>query len=41
MGILLNQIKKENDIKNIAPEDYRKLAWELRKRLVGDRKSVV
>lgn len=35
MGILLNQIKKENDIKNIAPEDYRKLAWELRKRLVG------
>lgn len=35
LGILLNQIKKENDIKNIAPEDYRKLAWELRKRLVG------
>ena len=35
MGILLNQIKKENDIKNIAPEDYRKLAWELRKRLGG------
>lgn len=31
---LLNQIKKENDIKNIAPEDYRKLAKEIRVRLV-------
>lgn len=31
---ILNQIKKENDIKNIAPEDYRKLAKEIRVRLV-------
>ncbi len=34
MGTLLNEIKKENDIKNIAPEDYRKLAKEIRVRLV-------
>lgn len=34
MGTLLNTIKKENDIKNIAPEDYRKLAKEIRVRLV-------
>ncbi len=34
MGTLLNQIEKENDIKKIAPEDYRKLAKEIRVRLV-------
>lgn len=34
MGKLLNQIVKENDIKNIAPEDYRKLAKEIRIKLV-------
>ncbi len=31
---LLNQITKENDIKNIAPEDYRQLAKEIRVKLV-------
>lgn len=31
---ILEQIQKENDIKNIAPEDYRKLAKEIRVRLV-------
>lgn len=31
---LLNQIVKENDIKNIAPEDYRELAREIRIKLV-------
>lgn len=34
MGKLLNQIVKENDIKNISPEDYRKLAKEIRIKLV-------
>ncbi|MCH5265711.1 MAG: 1-deoxy-D-xylulose-5-phosphate synthase [Lachnospiraceae bacterium] len=34
MGKLLNQIVKENDIKNIAPEDYRELAKEIRIKLV-------
>nr|MBP3599024.1 1-deoxy-D-xylulose-5-phosphate synthase [Eubacterium sp.] len=34
MNTLLGTIKKENDIKNIAPEDYRKLAKEIRVRLV-------
>lgn len=34
MGKLLNQILKENDIKNISPEDYRELAKEIRIRLV-------
>jgi len=34
LGTLLNQIEKENDIKKIAPEDYRKLAKEIRVRLV-------
>ncbi|MCH5251674.1 MAG: 1-deoxy-D-xylulose-5-phosphate synthase [Lachnospiraceae bacterium] len=34
MGRLLKQIVKENDIKNIAPEDYRELAKEIRIKLV-------
>lgn len=34
MGTLLSQIVKENDIKNIKPEDYRKLAKEIRVKLV-------
>lgn len=34
LDTLLGKIKKENDIKNIAPEDYRKLAKEIRVRLV-------
>ncbi len=34
MARLLNQIVKENDIKNIAPEDYRELAKEIRVKLV-------
>lgn len=34
VGILLKTIEKENDIKNIAPEDYRRLAKEIRVRLV-------
>ncbi len=34
MGRLLKQIIKENDIKNIAPEDYRELAKEIRIKLV-------
>jgi len=34
VGRLLDQIIKENDIKNISPEDYRELAKELRIRLV-------
>ena len=34
MGRLLDQIIKENDIKNISPEDYKELAKELRIRLV-------
>lgn len=34
MSKLLNQIVKENDIKNIDPEDYRDLAQEIRKKLV-------
>ncbi len=34
MNTLLSTIKKENDIKNIAPEDYRRLAKEIRVRLV-------
>ncbi len=34
VGTLLKTIEKENDIKNIAPEDYRRLAKEIRVRLV-------
>lgn len=34
MGTLLKTIEKENDIKKIAPEDYRRLAKEIRVRLV-------
>ena len=34
MGTLLDQIVKENDIKNIAREDYRELAKEIRIKLV-------
>lgn len=34
VGTLLKTIQKENDIKNIAPEDYRRLAKEIRVRLV-------
>ncbi len=34
MSKLLNQIVKENDIKNIDPEDYRDLAKEIRIKLV-------
>lgn len=34
LNTILSQIKKENDIKNIAPEDYRRLAKEIRIRLV-------
>lgn len=34
MGKLLDQIVKENDIKNIAREDYRELAKEIRIKLV-------
>lgn len=34
LDTLLGKIKKENDIKNISPEDYRKLAREIRVRLV-------
>ncbi len=34
VSTLLSTIEKENDIKNIAPEDYRKLAREIRVRLV-------
>ncbi len=34
LSTLLSTIKKENDIKNIAPEDYRQLAREIRGRLV-------
>lgn len=34
MSKLLDQIVKENDIKNIAPEDYRSLAKEIRAKLV-------
>lgn len=34
LNTLLSTIEKENDIKNIAPEDYRKLAKEIRVRLV-------
>lgn len=34
MSRLLEQIVKENDIKNIAPEDYRELAKEIRIKLV-------
>lgn len=34
MGTLLNQIVKENDIKNINPEEYRQLAKEIRVKLV-------
>ena len=34
LATLLSTIKKENDIKKIAPEDYRKLAKEIRVRLV-------
>lgn len=34
MGTLLSQIVKENDIKNIKPEEYRKLAKEIRVKLV-------
>lgn len=34
MGKLLDQIVKENDIKNIKPEDYKQLAKEIRARLV-------
>lgn len=34
MGRLLDQIIKENDIKNIPPEDYKELAFEIRKKLV-------
>lgn len=34
MSKLLSQIVKENDIKNIRPEDYRQLAKEIRAKLV-------
>lgn len=34
MGTLLSQIVKENDIKNIKPEEYRQLAKEIRVKLV-------
>lgn len=34
LNTILSQIKKENDIKNIEPEDYRRLAKEIRIRLV-------
>ena len=34
MSTLLSQIVKENDIKNIKPEEYRKLAKEIRGKLV-------
>ncbi len=34
LATLLSTIEKENDIKNIAPEDYRRLAKEIRVRLV-------
>lgn len=34
MGKLLDEIVKENDIKNIDPEDYRELAKEIRIKLV-------
>lgn len=34
LATLLSTIEKENDIKKIAPEDYRKLAKEIRVRLV-------
>ncbi len=34
LNTLLSTIKKENDIKNISPEDYRRLAKEIRVRLV-------
>ena len=34
VGTLLKTIEKENDIKKIAPEDYRRLAKEIRVRLV-------
>lgn len=34
MGTLLNQIVKENDIKNIEPEQYHQLAKEIRGKLV-------
>ncbi len=34
MGELLDKIKQPNDIKNIEPEDYKKLAKEIRKFLV-------
>ena len=34
METLLGRIVKENDIKNIKPEDYRRLAKEIRVKLV-------
>lgn len=34
MATLLDGIIKENDIKNIPPEDYKKLAYEIRKKLI-------
>ena len=34
VGTLLKTIEKENDIKKIAPEDYRRLAKEIRVSLV-------
>ena len=34
MSRLLDEIKKENDIKNIPPQEYRRLAKEIRFQLV-------
>lgn len=34
MSTILNEIIKENDIKDIAPDQYRELAREIRKKLV-------
>ncbi len=34
MSRLLDEIKKENDIKNIPPHEYRRLAKEIRFQLV-------
>ena len=37
MSRLLDEIKKENDIKNIPPQEYRRLAKEIRFQLVKNR----
>ena len=34
MEKILDRIVKENDIKDISPEDYRELAEEIRRKLV-------